>query len=138
MVTIDISIEDISRLMGLKSTLSPEELDKIIAFTKSEVDSDPDGPDENGHTKISIDVKTASRPDLWSAEGIAREARGMLDQPGLPKIDFPASGYAIRVASDVKPIRPYIGAVVAKGLKLDNFLIKQLIQAQDKLSLIHI
>jgi phenylalanyl-tRNA synthetase beta chain len=132
MVNIDISIEDISRLMGLEETLTPEELDKIIAFTKSEVDSEPDGPDENGHTKISIDVKTASRPDLWSAEGIAREARGRINLSGLPKLDFPSSDYEIEVEKDVLKIRPYIGAFIAKGLTLDNFLIKQLIQAQDK------
>ncbi len=132
MVTIDISIEDISRLMGLKETLSAPELDKIIAFTKSEVDSEPDGPDENGHTKVAIDVKTASRPDLWSAEGIAREARGRINLTGLPRIDFPASGFEITVEKEVKEIRPFIAAVVAKGLKFDNFLIKQLIQTQDK------
>jgi len=132
MVTIDVSIEDISQLMGLKEPLSAPELDKIIAFTKSEVDSEPEGPDENGHTKIAIDIKTASRPDLWSAEGIAREARGRINLAGLPEIKFPPSKYTISVDKKLKEIRPYIAAVVAKGLVFDNFLIKQLIQTQDK------
>ncbi len=133
MVTIDISIEDFSELLGKKEALTVVELDKYLAFAKAEVDSDPEGPDENGHTKISVDVKTANRPDLWSAEGLAREIRGMLDKPGLPNFKFPSSTYEIIVDESVKEIRPYIGAVIAKGLKLDNFLIKQFIQAQDKL-----
>ncbi len=132
MVTIDISIEDFSRLLGLKEPLSPSELDRYVSFAKAEVDSEPEGPDENGHTKISIDIKTASRPDLWSAEGLAREVRGLLDKKGLPNLKFPDSGYVIEVAKSVKPIRPFVAAVVAKGLKLNDFLIKQLIQVQDK------
>ncbi len=132
MVTIDVSIEDISRLMGLKKVLSPEELDDYIANTISEVDSDPEGPDENGHTKIAIDVKTSNRPDLWCAEGIARLVRGGIDQPGLPPLDAPPSGYEIQVDAKLKRIRPYIGAAVIRGLELDDFLIKQIIQLQDK------
>ncbi len=132
MVTIDISIEDFSRLLGLDKPLTPEELDKWVSFAKAEVDSEPEGPDENGHTKISIDIKTASRPDLWSAEGLAREVRGLIDMQGLPNIKFPASGYEITVNPELKEIRPYIAAVVARNLKLNNFLIKQLIQVQDK------
>lgn len=132
MVNIDISIEDISRLMGLKTALTPNELDSYIAYAKAEVDSEPEGPDENGHTKIAIDIKTASRPDLWSAEGLAREARGMINTTGLPEIDFPSSDITVEVSKTVQEIRPYIAAFVAKGLKLNDFLIKQLIQAQDK------
>ncbi len=132
MVTIDISIEDFSKLMGLKKPLSVEKLDHYMSFAKAEVDSDPEGPDENGHTKVSIDIKTASRPDLWSAEGLAREASGMVNKTGLPNLVFPKSEFAINVDPAVKEIRPYIAAVIAKGLKLDDFLIKQLIQVQDK------
>ncbi|MCY3410053.1 MAG: phenylalanine--tRNA ligase subunit beta [Candidatus Heimdallarchaeota archaeon] len=132
MVTIDVSIEDIGRLMGIEETLSPTELDELIAYTISEVDSEPDGPDENGHTKISIDVKTSNRPDLWCAEGIARMVRGMRDHPGLPPLDAPPSGYSIEVDAGVHEIRPYIGAAVVRGLELDDFLIKQIIQLQDK------
>ncbi|MHA2501522.1 MAG: phenylalanine--tRNA ligase subunit beta [Candidatus Kariarchaeaceae archaeon] len=131
MPTIDISIEDICRLMGVE-TLSPEDLDAKIAFAISEVDSEPDGPDENGHTKVAIDVKTSNRPDLWSAEGIARMVRGMLDSPGLPDLSAEPSGFEIDVTEDLAEIRPYIAAAVVRGLKFDDFLIKQMIQLQDK------
>lgn len=132
MPTIDISIEDISRLMGLDDKLSVEELDEKVSFAIAEVDSEPEGPDENGHTKVAIDVKTSNRPDLWSAEGIARLVRGQLNQPGLPDISAEPSGFEINVDKSVEESRPYIAAAIVRGLDLDDFLIKQIIQIQDK------
>ncbi len=81
---------------------------------------------------MTIDIKTSNRPDLWSAEGIARVVRGKFDQPGLPPLDAPKSGFEIIVDAGVFDKRPYIGAAVVRGLELDNFLIKQIIQIQDK------
>ncbi len=132
MVTIEISIEDISKLMGFKKPLAVDILDELVSLAISEVDSEPEGPDENGHTKVAIDIKTSNRPDLWSAEGIARVVRGKYDQPGLPPLDAPKSGFEINVDAEVFEIRPYIGAAVVRGLELDDFLIKQIIQIQDK------
>lgn len=132
MVTIEVSIEDISKLMGYDKPLSPDELDDQIAYAISEVDSEPDGPDENGHTKITIDIKTSNRPDLWSAEGIARVILGSKGTPGLPSLDAPESGFEINVTEELVDIRPYIGAAVIRGLDFDDFLIKQMIQLQDK------
>jgi phenylalanyl-tRNA synthetase beta chain len=133
MVTIEVSIEDISKLMGFKKPLPIDELDEMVSYAISEVDSLPEGPDENGHTKVSIDVKTSNRPDLWSAEGIARVVRGRYDRPGLPPLDAPKSGFEITVDAGVNKIRPYIGAAIVRGLELSDFLIKQIIQMQDKL-----
>jgi phenylalanyl-tRNA synthetase beta chain len=133
MVTIDISMEDLSSLIGLDYTLDPNEMDDLLAFTISEVDSDPEGPDENGHTKISIEIKTSNRPDLWSVEGIARILRGRYGETGVPDLAANPSGFEIDVDSKLMEIRPYISASIVKGLKLDDFLIKQMIQMQDKL-----
>ncbi|MHA2168456.1 MAG: phenylalanine--tRNA ligase subunit beta [Candidatus Kariarchaeaceae archaeon] len=132
MVSIDISIEDISRLLGRDKPLTPTELNELLAYAIAEVDSDPEGPDENGHTKITIDIKTSNRPDLWGVEGIVRVLRGMMDQPGLPPLDADPSGFEIDVNPELKEIRPYIGAAVVRNLNLDDFLIKQIIQLQDK------
>ncbi len=132
MPTIDISIEDISQLIGLEK-LDVKELDRLVSYTIAEVDSEPEGPDENGNTKVTIDVKTSNRPDLWSAEGMARVIRGMYDQPGMPDISVMDPKFEIIVDESVKEIRPYIGASIVHGLVLSDFLIKQLIQVQDKL-----
>ncbi|OLS22351.1 MAG: Phenylalanine--tRNA ligase beta subunit, partial [Candidatus Heimdallarchaeota archaeon LC_2] len=133
MVTIDVSMEDFSKLVGLDYTLNSEEMDDLLAFVISEVDSDPEGPDENGHTKINIEIKTSNRPDLWSAEGIARILRGRNGLTGVPDLSASPSGFEIDVDPELIKIRPYISASVVKGLKLDDFLIKQMIQIQDKL-----
>ena len=86
MVTIDVSMEDFSTLIGLDYTLSSQEMDDLLAFVISEVDSEPEGPDENGHTKINIEIKTSNRPDLWSAEGIARILKGRNGVTGVPDL----------------------------------------------------
>ncbi|MHA2253586.1 MAG: phenylalanine--tRNA ligase subunit beta [Candidatus Kariarchaeaceae archaeon] len=132
MVNIDISIEDFTRLIGIDTPLSPQELDELVSFAIAEVDSEPDGPDENGHTKITIDIKTSNRPDLWGAEGISRVLRGMQGSHGLPELGTTPSGFEIIVNPELLNIRPYIGAAIVRGLKLDDFLIKQFIQIQDK------
>ncbi len=93
MVSIEISIEDISHLLGYEKPLTPSELNELLAYAIAEVDSDPEGPDENGHTKITIDIKTSNRPDLWGVEGIVRVLRGMMDEPGLPPLDAEPSGF---------------------------------------------
>lgn len=118
--------------MGFKKPLTVDKLDELVSLGISEVDSEPEGPDENGHTKVAIDIKTSNRPDLWSAEGIARVVRGSFDQPGLPPLDAPKSGFEIVVDAGVYEIRPYIGAAIVRGLELNDFLIKQIIQLQDK------
>ncbi|MCE7734896.1 MAG: phenylalanine--tRNA ligase subunit beta, partial [Candidatus Heimdallarchaeota archaeon] len=43
------------------------------------------------------------------------------------------SGFEIDVDADLMKIRPYISASIVRGLKLDDFMIKQMIQMQDKL-----
>ena len=93
MVTIDVSMEDFSKLVGLDYTVNSKEMDALLAFVISEVDSDPEGPDENGHTKINIEVKTSNRPDLWSAEGIARILRGRNGLTGVPDLSASPSGF---------------------------------------------
>ncbi|MCE7736724.1 MAG: phenylalanine--tRNA ligase subunit beta, partial [Candidatus Heimdallarchaeota archaeon] len=115
MVTIDVSMEDFSELLGLDYTLDPEEMDDLLAFVISEVDSDPEGPDENGHTKISIEIKTSNRPDLWSTEGITRVLRGRNGKTGVPELATTPSGFEIDVDADLMKIRPYISASIVRG-----------------------
>ena len=133
MPTIDISIEDFSKLIESDHLLTVNELDNLISFAIAEVDSEPDGPDENGHTKISIDIKTSNRPDLWSAEGLARLVKGNNGTLGLPDLSSSPSDYKIIVDPETEKIRPYIAAAIVRGLKFDDFMIKQMIQIQDKL-----
>jgi phenylalanyl-tRNA synthetase beta chain len=76
-----------------------------------------------------------NRPDFSSDYGIARALRGLLGiETGMPKFKIAGkSGHAVRVEQQVKKLRPYIVALVAKNGKLDDETIKQLIAMQEDL-----
>ncbi|MFX1253065.1 MAG: phenylalanine--tRNA ligase subunit beta [Promethearchaeota archaeon] len=126
MVAIEFSFQDILKLLGKPLTI--DELDKLVSNAVAEVE-DYDGDD------IKVDIKTSNRPDLWSIEGLVREVKPLLLRPkaGLPKLQTEKSGLVVEVSPELVSVRPYIGCVVVKGLKFDDYLIKQLIQTQEKL-----
>jgi len=65
MPTIEVNYDDLISLIGKKIPL--EELkNEGILYAKGEIE-EVDGK------KMKIDLKDTNRPDLWSAEGIARE-----------------------------------------------------------------
>lgn len=76
-----------------------------------------------------------NRPDFSSEYGIVRAIRGLLGlQTGIPKFKLSGkSGLAIRVGKKVKPVRPFIGALVATDAVLDDEGIRQIIAMQEDL-----
>ena len=77
-----------------------------------------------------------NRPDLSSDYGVARALRGLLDiEIGLPKFKLAGkSGLAVSIEDrDVRRLRPYLVALVAKNGKLDEETLKQLIAMQEDL-----
>jgi len=129
MPTIDVNLKDLQELIGKK--LSFNELNELVLFAKSEIDSKPD---EQGNFKI--DVKDTNRPDLWSAEGIAREIKGQLGlEKGLPDYKVKKSGLQIIVDENVKDVRPVVLGAIIKGIKVNEPLLVQLIQLQEKVCL---
>ncbi len=80
---------------------------------------------------IEIEVNT-DRPDLFAPEGIARAIKGLLGiQTGLPKLRVGESRLKARV--DYVPTRPYIGFVIVENYYLDEKVLEELIQFQEKL-----
>ena len=76
MPTIEINKKDFEKLVGKK--LKQEEIEDLLQYAKCEYD----GGDEE---TIKVDSADTNRPDLWSAEGIARQVRGALEKEiGLP------------------------------------------------------
>ncbi|MBS3057696.1 MAG: hypothetical protein J4415_03665 [Candidatus Diapherotrites archaeon] len=77
MPNVEINLNDLGALVGRK--LSLEQAREALLFVKGEIDS-VDG------NEIVVDVKETNRPDLLSAEGIARELKGHLGkEKGLAK-----------------------------------------------------
>ncbi|MCR4335694.1 MAG: phenylalanine--tRNA ligase subunit beta [archaeon] len=129
MPTIETSKKDLENLIGKK--FSAKELDEALMFIKGEIDK------IEGDV-LTIDVKETNRPDLWSAEGIAREIRARLGlEKGILKYKIGKSNLIVSIEKSVKETRPYTVAAVVKGIKITGELIKQLVQLQEKVDGTH-
>ncbi len=130
MPTIDIKKRDLDTLIGRK--LSVTVLEKKLMLAKAELKEYLAETDE-----LKVELSDSNRPDLWSAEGIARQIRIALS--GKPeKYSFYKHGREvsreIRVAKEMKSVRPYIAACTASGIRMNDDVLAQMIQSQDKLS----
>jgi len=127
MPTINFSLKDLQNLVGRK--LSIEEVAMLVEYGKGELESYNKEQDE-----ITVEFGDTNQPYLWSVEGVARLLRGLLGiKKGIPKIDIKKGTYEIIVDKSVSSVRPHVSAFVAKGHKVDNYLIKQMVQLQEKL-----
>lgn len=124
MPVVEFFINDIQRLIGKKISL--EELEEAILFAKGEIES------VEGDL-VKVDIKDTNRPDLWSAEGIARELRNHLGKGGLVKYRINKSGFRMIVDKKVENVRAKTVGAVVKNLHFDDYFIKQIIQLQEKI-----
>jgi phenylalanyl-tRNA synthetase beta chain len=128
MPTITVLKSDLESLSGRKFTL--DQLSDALALVKGEFKEHIVATNE-----LRIELNDTNRPDLWCVEGIARH----LGKPKAVKAtrsSEPAakSPYRIRVTSDVRGVRPYLGACVAHGVGVTETLLTQFIQTQEKLA----
>jgi phenylalanyl-tRNA synthetase beta chain len=123
--TIEVSHADLCSLIG--KNFSVDELKQYLLFAKAEVDA-VDGD------LLKIEIKDTNRPDLWSAEGIARELRGRLGEIGLPKYKIEKSNVVVNVDTKVAKFRPLTVCAVARNLRLDADSMSQMIQLQEKVA----
>lgn len=124
MPTINISLKDLSSLVGKK--IGDKELKDLLEYAKAEIGS-IDGDE------VSVQFNDTNLPYLWCAEGLAILFKGLLGkEKGIPDIKIEKSDYKIVVDKSIRPVRPFISAFVAKGGKINDFFLKQLIQLQEK------
>ncbi|MFC1728507.1 phenylalanine--tRNA ligase subunit beta [Nanoarchaeota archaeon] len=127
MPTINFSTKEASELLG--KNISIDDIHKLIPYCKGEVDNYNKAED-----KITVDFGDTNLPYLWSTEGVARLLNGVIGkEKGIPKINIKKSDYKIIVDGSVSTVRPYVVSFVAKGKKASNYMIKQMIQLQEKL-----
>ncbi len=84
---------------------------------------------------LELDV-TPNRPDLLSYQGFKRGFLGFLGKKtGLTKykINPGEKNFEVKVDSSVKEVRPYTCCSVVKGIKFDDFKIKEIVELQEKL-----
>nr|MCK4929600.1 phenylalanine--tRNA ligase subunit beta [Nanoarchaeota archaeon] len=125
MPTIEVSYKDLCNLIGKK--LGKEELEEALMYVKGEIDEwDKD------NDLLKIETADTNRPDLWSAEGIAREIKRhlKLGKDNIPKIK--KSGIKVIVDKNLAKIRPLTVCAVIRGLKITEDVLSQMIQLQEK------
>ncbi len=130
MPTIDIKKKDLDGLIGRK--LSIDELEKKLMLAKAEL------KEYNAETDdLKVELSDSNRPDLWSAEGIARQIRLALSGRAETYPFFTSRSRAkreIRVSRDMKKVRPFIAACTASRVPMNDNVLAQMIQSQEKLA----
>lgn len=125
MPKLEISYADLCSLIG--NNIPLEELKQYMNFAKAEIDS------VEGDL-LKVEVKDTNRPDLWSTEGIAREINGRIKEKGLPEYEIKKSELVVEVDKKVSKIRPLTVCAVVKNLKIDENILSQMIQLQEKVA----
>src|SRR3990167_1501718 len=126
MPTIIFSLKDLQDLVQKK--LPIEEVRELAHYCKGDFESYDRETDE-----VKIDFGDTNLPYLWSSEGFARLIKGILGmQKGVPEIKLQKGDYQVIVDKSVAKIRPFIACFAAKGRKIDDYLLKQLVQLQEK------
>ncbi|MBU0952825.1 MAG: phenylalanine--tRNA ligase subunit beta [Nanoarchaeota archaeon] len=121
MPVITISLNDLKSLVPHK--LTDTQLQDLLPQIKVEVDSF--GPE------LVLEV-TPDRPDLFSAEGIARQLILWLGlQKGLPRYTIKSSG--IRITTKHPTVRPFMISAIIRGLDLTGPALESLLRLQAQL-----
>ena len=127
MPTINFSLNDLQKLVGRKIKIS--ELSELLSFCKAELENYDEKEDV-----ATVGLNDTNLPYLWSVEGIAKVLKGILGvEKGIPLIKIKKGDRVVKVDRNVKDIRPYLFAFAARGKKIDEYLLKQMIQLQEKI-----
>ena len=126
MPTITFAPEDLQKLTGQR--LDEKKLTQLLDCAKAELEA-------KLTTEITVKYNDTNQPYLWSPEGLARLFRCLLGKTkGIPKIKVEKPKEEIIFDKRLTKIRPYIACFTATGKKIDDYLLKQLIQLQEKLA----
>ena len=128
MPAISASYTDLISLIGKK--VSREEVTEALLRLGAEL-KDIDEKEE-----AAIDV-LANRPDMFSIEGIARAVKPFLDDKSSGMVSYFAekSDIVLDVHESVTSVRPYIAGAAVRNVTMDDYLIKSLMDIQEKLHL---
>lgn len=123
MPTVTISLSDLTSLLGRE--LSLEELESSLFLHKCLVER-VEGDE------LSIEVN-ADRPDMLSAEGIARALKLFMGLERPRKYEAAEGDVVVRVDPSVLKVRPFILCALIRDVKLSDEAVRQLMLLQEKL-----
>mgnify|MGYP000873210093 CR=1 FL=1 len=122
-------------------TYDYDTLEEHLTCGKAELDEKPDTSLPADERTIKIELNDTNRPDLWSTAGIARQLRIHRGGEKTRYNDFLStkekqqahSNRIVEVDPDLKDIRPYMTAFVISGKPIDEPMLLDIIQTQEKL-----
>lgn len=125
----------------LEKKYNYDDLEKVLTYAKAELDEKPDTSKPESERVIKIELNDTNRPDLWSTNGVARQLRL---HRGVKDTDYSeflstkdnikdCGNRIITVDPELKDIRPFMVAFVINGKEIDDPMLKDIIQTQEKL-----
>ena len=142
MPKIDVNEQLFFNLLGKKYDYSSE-FEHLLSSAKAELDEAPSAAAPQDERIIKIELNDTNRPDLWSTAGLARLLR-MHTGGASNKARYQAflstvgerknsGNRTITVAPALQHIRPFMTAFVISGKPIDDAMLKDIIQTQEKL-----
>ena len=127
-------------------------LEDVLPCAKAELDERPDETLPENERTIKIELNDTNRPDLWSTNGVARQlklhAYDVCEANSVAKRNGKMPDYfkfmanrgntdygerVINVEPEMKDIRPFMVAFLICGKPIDDTMLKDIIQTQEKL-----
>ena len=116
-------------------------LEDRLTCGKAELDEKPDESLPENERTIKIELNDTNRPDLWSTAGIARQLRLHKGGKKVHYAEFfsrdgktqDCENRVVKVDEGLKEIRPFMTAFVISGKPIDEPMLLDIIQTQEKL-----
>ena len=142
MPKIDVNEQLFFNLLGKKYDYSSE-FEHLLSSAKAELDEAPSAAMPQDERIIKIELNDTNRPDLWSTAGLARLLR-MHTGGASNKARYQAflstlserkdsGNRTVTVDPELQHIRPFMTAFVISGKPIDDAMLKDIIQTQEKL-----
>lgn len=141
MPKIEVNEKLFWKLLGKKYT-DWELFEKKLTCAKAELDEKPNEADKEDDRVIKIELNDTNRPDLWSTGGVTRCLR---EHEGAKHSDYSVflstegnlkdCGNRVAIVDPaLEKIRPYMVAFVISGKPIDNGMLIDIMQTQEKLA----
>ncbi|WP_296321428.1 phenylalanine--tRNA ligase subunit beta [Treponema sp. UBA3813] len=139
MPKIEVNEKLFFNLLGKKYDY--DTLERKLVCGKAELDEKPDMSQSEDERVIKIELNDTNRPDLWSTGGVTRQLRL---HEGAKRSDYSkfiskagaikdCGNRIITVEEGLKNVRPFMVSFVISGKAIDDPMLKDIIQTQEKL-----
>lgn len=125
----------------LETKYDYDTLEEKLTCAKAELDEKADESLPENERTIKIELNDTNRPDLWSTAGVARQLR---QKNGGKTADYSKflstkgnfkdyGNRVVNVEPGLEEVRPYMTAFVISGKPIDEPMLLDIIQTQEKL-----